>query len=55
MIKLLNTKIRKSKQQGIFHDSRKDIDSLAKICNELINKVNELTEEVNKLSNKQNK
>ena len=34
---------------GIFHDSRKDVRTLAKVCNHLIDKVNELIDENAKL------
>ena len=53
MISLIKTRIRKSKNQGIFHDSRQDVEALSKVCIELINKVNELTNEVNRLNTNQ--
>jgi uncharacterized protein YoxC len=49
MIKKLNMKVRKSDNGGIFHNSRADVNTLTRVCNELINKVNELTDEVNEL------
>jgi hypothetical protein len=52
LIKKLDIKIRKSDNRGIFHDSRSDVNTLMKICVELINKVNELTDELNELKKK---
>lgn len=52
MIKKLTIKIRKSGGGGIFHDSKADVNTLMRVCNELINKVNELTDEVNELKKK---
>lgn len=49
MIKKITTRIRKTGSNGIFHDSKKDITTLTKVCMELIIKVNELTDEVNNL------
>lgn len=49
MINKINTKIILSNSPGLIHDSRKDIRTLSKMCNELINKVNELTDEINKI------
>ena len=54
MISPIKTRIRKPSQRGIFHDSRQDVDALAKVCTELINKVNELTDEVNRLNSNKN-
>ncbi|MGG0667782.1 hypothetical protein ABE073_04550 [Lederbergia citrisecunda] len=52
MIKKINSKIRRSNNGGIFHDSRQDVATLTRVCNELIDKVNELTDKVNELSSK---
>ncbi|MNW44642.1 hypothetical protein D3C74_218800 [compost metagenome] len=49
MIKRINTRIRKSNNAGIFHNSREDVAALGKVLNELIDKVNELVEKVNEL------
>lgn len=49
MIKRINTKIRKSNTEGLFHNSRGDIVALSKVCNELIDKVNELIDVINQL------
>ena len=53
MVKKIKTRIRKSSNPGIFHDSRGDIAIISKVCTELIDKVNELVEEVNELKAKQ--
>jgi uncharacterized protein YoxC len=52
MIKKLNIKLRKSDSGGILHNSRADVNTLMKVCNELTNKVNELIDEVNDLKKK---
>lgn len=50
MIQRINTRIRKSNNEGIFHNSRGDIAALGKVCNELIDKVNELVDAINQLT-----
>lgn len=47
MIKRITIKLRKPDNTGIFHDSRGDIRTLSKVCNELIDKVNELIDKTN--------
>jgi X-X-X-Leu-X-X-Gly heptad repeat protein len=54
MIQKIKTKIRKSGNISIFHDSRTDINTLSKVCNELTNKVNELVDKVNEMVDKVN-
>ncbi|MFS0783579.1 hypothetical protein [Bacillus sp. 1P06AnD] len=54
MIKPIKTKIGKSKQRVIFHDSREDVQALGKVCNELIDKVNEIIAVVNGINSKNN-
>ncbi|MCM3704026.1 hypothetical protein [Paenibacillus macerans] len=49
MIKRINTRIRKSNNTSMFHNSREDVAALGKVINELIDKVNELVEKVNSL------
>lgn len=46
----ISFKIIKPDEMGIFHDSRKDVRTLAKVVNLLIDKVNTLIEENNKLN-----
>lgn len=48
----IKVKIKPSSESGIFHDSRKDVRSLAQAVNLLIDKVNELIDENNKLKQK---
>lgn len=50
MIKKIKVVLSSSGTRGIFHNSRADVNNLARVCNILIDKVNELTEEVNKLN-----
>lgn len=52
MIKPIKSKIRNTDTVGIFHNSRQDVNTLTRVCNELIDKVNELTDMVNELSSK---
>lgn len=54
MIQKLKINIRKSNGGGLFHNSRADVNTLMRVCNELITKVNELTDEVNALKKKSN-
>jgi hypothetical protein len=53
MIKPLKLRVRKSSESGIFHNSKQDVATLTKVCNQLIDKVNELTKEVNILIEKE--
>lgn len=54
-IKPIKTKIKPSQGNGIFHDSRGDINALSQVINEIINKQNEVIETVNKLIDLQEK
>ncbi|MCM3294241.1 hypothetical protein M3661_29580 [Paenibacillus sp. MER 180] len=49
MIKRFTKRFRQSDDRGLFHNSREDVASLARFCNELADKVNELTDKVNEL------
>lgn len=49
MISKLKINIVRTSDSGIFHDSRKDIRTLASCINQLVSKVNELVDENNKL------
>ncbi|MCY9513292.1 hypothetical protein [Paenibacillus apiarius] len=49
MIKKITKRFRPSDDRGFLHNSREDVASLAKFCNELADKVNELTDKVNEL------
>ena len=53
MAEKLKIKIGKSDRCGLIHDSRQDIRTLSKVCNELIEKVNELVDEINELRRKE--
>lgn len=44
-MKKIDFKIIKPDSIGILHDSRKDVRSLALVCNKLIDKINELIDE----------
>lgn len=52
MIQKINTRLRKSNNSGVFHDTKRDVATLTVVCIELINKVNELTDEINRLKGK---
>lgn len=52
MIKRIKTKLRRTGNVSVFHDSKTDVATLTKVCIELIEKVNELTDKVNELSKK---
>lgn len=54
MIKKINTRIRKSNNTGLFHNSREDVAALGKEINILIDKVNELVDKVNELEGRSN-
>ena len=54
MISNIKTKIKLNCNNGIFHDSRGDVNRLGKVIVECIEKINELTEEVNKMKEKNN-
>jgi len=48
-MKKLDIHINKSDGIGLFHDTRHDIQTLAYVCNELIDTVNELIDKINEL------
>lgn len=43
----IKTKLRRSSDSALFHDSRGDVRIIIKILNEVIDKVNEIIEEIN--------
>ncbi|MFA5313674.1 MAG: hypothetical protein WC375_10245 [Methanomassiliicoccales archaeon] len=47
MIKKIKTKLRKSGNINLLHDSKQDVATLMAVCNELIDKVNELVDKAN--------
>lgn len=49
MVQKIKIKLRDIDAIGIFHDTRGDVNKLAKVCNQLIDKVNELVDKVNDL------
>jgi len=49
-MKRIIIKLNQSDSCGIFHDTRKDVRTLMKVVNVLIDKINELVEENNKLN-----
>jgi len=49
MINRIKTKIKLNCNNGIFHDSREDVNRLGNVLVECIEKINELTDEINKL------
>ena len=51
-MKRLDLHLRKPSTSGIFHDTRKDVQTLSKCINILVDKVNELVNENNKLRKK---
>jgi hypothetical protein len=53
MVDPIKTRIKGNLQNGLFHDSRADINTLVKVMQELIIKTNELINVVNKLSIKE--
>ncbi len=55
MIKRLTNRIGNSDGIGIFHDTRGDVRTLAKMCNMLTDKVNELVNAVNYLEEENRK
>lgn len=50
----LDIKIKTGLNNGLFHDTRNDINSLTKALNKCIDKINELIEENNKLKRNKN-
>lgn len=54
MEELKGYKLQKSSESGLFHDSRKDVRLLTKVCNALVDKVNELVKDNNDLRKKLN-
>lgn len=56
MVKKLKSKIKINLGNGIFHDSRADVNALAEYCEVLTKKINELIDVVNELrSNRSDK
>ncbi|MGN0598666.1 MAG: hypothetical protein ACI4JK_02125 [Oscillospiraceae bacterium] len=49
MIEKLKHKIKINLGNGIFHDSRADVNALAEYCEALTKKINELVDAVNEL------
>lgn len=49
MLNLIKSKMRRSGNVSVWHDTRSDVMTLTNVCNELIEKVNELVEIVNKM------
>jgi ABC-type hemin transport system substrate-binding protein len=49
-IEIIKVKVNKVSEPSLFHGSRQDIRTLAKMCNILREKCNELVETVNNLS-----
>ncbi|MGN0599301.1 MAG: hypothetical protein ACI4JK_05340 [Oscillospiraceae bacterium] len=49
MINKLKSKIKTKLGNGIFHDSRADVNALAEYCEVLTRKINELVDAVNEL------
>lgn len=46
-MKKIKYKIKNSSEIGLFHDSRRDVKTLMKVCSDLISTVNELVDEIN--------
>ena len=46
MIKKINKKFRTKLNNGIFHDTRSDVNVLAEYCNMLSSKINEIIDEI---------
>lgn len=55
MVDKLKHKIKTKLGNGIFHDTRADVNTIAEYCNVLTNKINELVDVVNELQSKQSK
>ena len=55
MIEKLKQKLKTHLGNGIFHDSRADVNAIAEYCNVLTKKINELVDAVNALQSKQSK
>lgn len=53
MIEKLKFKIKPKLGNGIFHDSRADVNALTEYCEVLTRKINELVDAVNELQSKQ--
>lgn len=49
MISKINKKIVPSDRIGIFHNSKKDVETLSLLINQMIRKINELIDHYNKL------
>lgn len=54
-MKKINYRVKKSDERGLFHDSRADVNRLAKVCNDLIDTVNQLIDEIEILKKEKNK
>lgn len=54
MIKPIKFKIAQTKEYGLLHDSRSDINRLALAMSEIITKLNEVISKVNELDSKKN-
>lgn len=54
-IKRITQKIRPSDGYGLFHDTRGDVNTLAKVMNEMIEKQNEIIDAVNELIEKESR
>ena len=55
MIEKLKFKIKTTLGNGIFHDTRADVNALAEYCEVLTKKINEHVDAVNALQSKQSK
>ena len=53
MIKKLKQKLKTYLGNGIFHDTRADVNALAEYCEVLTRKINELVDVVNELQSEQ--
>lgn len=46
MAEKITKKIKTARNNGVFHDTRGDVDKLAEYCNMLTDKINQLIDEV---------
>lgn len=49
MIAKIRTRIKTGRNNGIFHNSREDVNALAEYCNMLTDKINLIIEELNEI------
>ena len=49
MIEKISAKIKTNANNGIFHDSRRDVNALAQYCNMLADKFNQLLDKCNRI------